>query len=91
MEAVVVLEAINSVLLVLLLYVYVGNYRQMKSSLGLGLAVFAFFLLLQNVLGIYFHLMMVDYYSKDVMGQAFLITAAQTIALAVLAWVTYRE
>lgn len=91
MENAVVLEILNSALVLLLLRVYLQNYREMKTVFGLGLIVFSFFLLLQNLISIYFHLMMIDYYSKEVMQHAFIITAAQTAALAVLAWVTYKE
>ncbi len=91
MEIAVILEALNSALLLLLLHVYAGNYRQMKSALGLGLVVFSFFLLLQNLIAIYFQLMMVDYYSMEVMQHALFISASQTVALAVLAYSTYRE
>jgi len=90
-EIAVILEALNSALLLLLLHVYAGNYRQMKSALGLGLVVFSFFLLLQNLIAIYFQLMMVDYYSMEVMQHALFISASQTVALAVLAYSTYRE
>ncbi len=91
MEIAVILEAINSVLLILLLYVYIGNYKQMKNNFTLGLILFAGFVLLQNLVGLYFHLMMVEYYSQQAMQHALLLSGLQTIALAVLNYVTWKE
>ena len=91
MELAIIIEAINSVLLLSLLYVYAGNYRQMRSNFTLGLIVFAAFLLLQNLAALYFHLMMVDYYSDVVMQHALVISGVQTVALAVLNYVTWKE
>ncbi len=91
MELAIILEAINSLLLLTLLYVYFGNYRQMRSNFTLGLIVFAAFLLLQNLVALYFHLMMVDYYSGAVMQHALVLNSLQTIALVVLNYVTWKE
>ncbi|HLC92720.1 MAG TPA: hypothetical protein VJH23_03360, partial [archaeon] len=81
MELAIILEAVNSVLLLSLLYVYIGNYRELKNAFVLGLIVFAGFMLLQNLLALYFHFAMVDYYSKELMQHALVISGAQTIAL----------
>ena len=81
----------NSLLLILLLRVYVQNYSEMKTVFGMGLVVFAAFMLLENLLALYFHLAMVEYYSSQVMEHAFFLSAAQTVALLVLSWVTYKE
>jgi len=91
METAIILEAINILLLIFLMYVYVQNYKEMKTNLGLGLIIFSAFLFLQNAIALYFHLMMVNYYSPDVMVHAMILNGAQTIALAVLAWVTWKE
>ncbi len=90
MEAAVLFEALNAVLLVTLLYVYVSNYRQAKAPFLLGLVVFAAFLLVQNSLALYFHLTSMEYYSKEAMSQSLPITAAQTIALLVLNYFTWK-
>ncbi len=90
MEVAVILEIVNSVLLLALLGAYLQNYVQMKTMFGLGLVIFSLFLLVQNLLAVYFHFAMVMYYTKEVMQHAFFLSAAQTVALAVLAWVTYR-
>ncbi|MCR4368870.1 MAG: hypothetical protein NUV67_03110 [archaeon] len=87
----IIFEAINALLLVFLLSVYVKNYVEMKTSLGFGLIIFSAFLLAQNLLAAYFHASMIEYYSGDVVMHAFILSAAETLALAVLAWVTWRE
>ncbi|AJF59947.1 MAG: hypothetical protein J4224_03050 [Candidatus Diapherotrites archaeon] len=90
-ELIVVMEAVNVLLLIFLLKVYVQNYIQMKSGFSLGLILFSLILLLQNVMAGYFHFAMVDYYSVEAMGQSTALTILETVALAVLAWVTWRE
>ncbi len=91
MELAVVLDAVNLLLLASLLYVYVGNYRAIRTGLGLGLVLFAVLLAVQNALALYFHVAMVDYYSAAVMGHALWLNAAQTAALLVLTWKTWTE
>ncbi len=91
MEFAVVLEAVNLLLLLGLLYVYEDNYRKVRTGLGLGLIVFAALLAVQNALALYFHVAMVMYYSADVMNHALWLSAAQTAALLVLAWKTWTE
>lgn len=91
MELAVVLEAVNLFLLLGLLYVYVNNYRTVRTGLGLALILFAALLAVQNALAVYFHVAMVQYYSADVMGHALWLNAAQTAALLILAWKTWME
>jgi hypothetical protein len=91
MQFTIGLEVLNVLLLVFLLYVYVQNYRQMKTVFGLGLIVFALFLLLQNGMASYFHLTMANYYSMEAKMHATLFSGAQTVALIVLAWVTWKQ
>ena len=91
MELAIIIEGINSALLLALLYVYIGNYRELKSNFVLGLIVFAAFLLLQNLVALYYHLMMVQYYSSDVMGHALVLSGLQTISLLALNYVTWKE
>ncbi len=91
MELAIALESVNLLLLLTLLYVFVGNYRAVRTGLGLGLIFFAALLAVQNVLALYFHVMMVDYYSPALMGQALWLDAAQAAALSVLVWKTWTE
>ena len=91
MEIAVIIEVLNAVLLIALLYAYVQNYREMKTNLGLGLILFAGLLLVQNLLALYFHLMMHDFYSMEAMQHATFLNGAQLIALAILNYVTWKE
>ncbi len=91
MELAAGLEIINSVLLVFLLYIYVQNYRQMKTVFGLGLIFFAVLLLVQNVLAAYFHMAMLDFYSREAMEHGMILSGVQTVALGVLAFVTWKD
>lgn len=91
MELTVIFEIVNVALLLFLLNVYVQNYREMKTHLGLGLIIFAGFLLLQNLIGIYFHFVMIEYYSFEVMWHARVLSGIQTVALIVLSYVTWKE
>lgn len=90
MELAIIIEIVNVVLLLFLLSIYVQNYRQMKTVFGLGLIVFALFLLAQNLLAAFFHLTMLNYYSPESMQHGLILSGIQTIALAVLSWVTWR-
>ena len=63
----------------------------MKTVFGFGLIIFAGFLLLQNIMSLYFHLTMTVYYSEEIMLHALFINAAQMTALAVLAYITWRN
>ncbi len=91
MELTTIFEAVNVILLLFLLSVYVQNYREMKTHFGLGLMIFAAVLLLQNLLALYFHLMMIEFYSNEAMNHIGVLSAAQTMALAALSWVTWKE
>lgn len=85
------LAALNLLLLVSLLYVYLQNYRQLKSPFVLGLIVFAAFLLIENALALYFSITMMGLYAENVAFQALILRAIETIALTVLTYVTWRS
>jgi hypothetical protein len=87
----IILEIINSILLIVLLSVYIKNYKEVKMDFTLGLIIFAGFLLLQNLAALYFHLSMIDYYSSEVIFQATILNVVQTIALIVLNYVTWKN
>lgn len=90
MEIAIILEIINAVLLLFLLYIYANNYREMKTAFGLGLILFALLFLVQNLLAVFFHLTMMDYYSAAAMQHALVLSGLQTIALAILSFVTWK-
>lgn len=50
----IVLALANICILLILLYIYWKNYRKWKSQYTVGLLVFGVFLLLQNILSLYY-------------------------------------
>ena len=91
MDAVSWFEIANIIILLVLAFFYVKNYSQMRSAFGLGLITFAAFLLLQNIASLYYHFIMIGYYSAQAMQHAAIITGIETIALAVLALITWKQ
>lgn len=85
-----IFEALSSVLLLALLYVYWRNYRAMKAKFTLGLLVFAALLLLQNIVGMYYRFTMMDYYSPAAAGGVALIRGIEVLALAVLLYISWE-
>lgn len=88
--------ALNVVLLVSLLYVWVRNYLQFRSKHTLGLSIFAVLLLLQNALTVYYYLwdptlsIWFESSGPRPLWQAMMIVdILEMVGLAFLAWVTY--
>lgn len=86
------LSAVNLVLLVVLLWIWVRNYRTFASAMVLGLIVFAVVLIVENLLAVYFAFSMATLYATDPTVQAIgsLLRALQFLALIVLTWATLR-
>lgn len=89
--------AINVVLLIGLLSVWMRNFRTFRSKHTLGLAVFGVLLLLRNAWALYiyqFHDVLAAWFASEaVPGIAWqavlLLHVLETVALAFLAWVTW--
>ena len=80
----------NIVLLLLLLYVYWGNYRKIKSDFTLGLIMFAALLLLQNLLFSSF-LLFHQAFRVAVLGlPLFVLNITEFLALAILLIITWK-
>ena len=86
------LAGLNVLLLAALSFVWLRNYRQFGSPLVLGLLAFAVVMLVENLGAIYFSLSMAMLYATDPMAQQFVIAlrALETVALAVLTYVTWQ-
>src|SRR3989338_6249427 len=80
-------EALSSALLAALIAVYYRNYRAMKAKFTFGLLVFAFLLLLQNLVGIYNRFAMMDFYNPQAAGGIAIIRGIGVLALAVLLYI----
>jgi len=87
-----VLSIFNLGLLLVLLWVWVRNYRRFASSMVLGLVVFALVLVAENLVAIYFSFSMAMLYATDPTVQqiAILLRGLQFVALIVLTWTTLR-
>lgn len=90
MELAIILNIANLALLIFLLSVYLPNYKTLKTGFGLGLILFALFLLLENAMSLYGYFSMHDAYA-GAMQQESWVNIAQTAALLILAYVTWKE
>jgi len=88
----VVLAGVNAGILVVLSTIWARNYRAFRSALTLGLLTFGVVLLVENLVAIYFHFSMLDFYATNPLaGQAALVLRGlQFLALGVLAYVTVQ-
>ncbi len=89
--------ALNVVLLLVLGYVWGRNYLTFRSKHTLGLLVFAFFLLLENALVLYYYLLdptLSAWWHDESMVPVIVwqaqmaVHVAQTVGLLFLAWIT---
>ena len=86
------LAAANALLLLVLTGVWVRNYRKFRTSLILGLIVFAVAMLVENAMAIAFFLSMNMLYSGDpgVQTAVAVLRGLQFVALLFLTWVTVK-
>lgn len=87
---------INVVALLVLSYIWIGNYRRFRSKHTAGFAVFALLLLAENVLALYYYLVdptLAAWFASDVPAVAWralmLLRVLETVAVAFLLWVTW--
>ncbi len=84
------LTILNVLLLLILTSVYLKNCKKIKCSFSFGLVFFALFFLLHNLLAIYFHVSMIEYYSKDIAQYELLLNVIQALGLGTLVYVTLK-
>ena len=86
------LAAANALLLLVLTVVWVRNYRTFRTSLILGLIVFAVVMFIENAMAIGFFLSMNMLYSGDptVQTAVAVLRGLQFVALLFLTWVTLK-
>jgi len=92
-DAVVLISVINLVLLSVLTYVWVSNYRKFNSPHILGLIIFAVALSAENIAAIYFHFRAMEMlYAASTEAQivAVLLRGLQLVALLALTWTTLK-
>lgn len=84
------LQFVNTILLVALIVVYARNLTKIKSNFTVGLLVFAGFLLLQNILGIFYGFSIGEQMGGMVENYVFAINITETIALLALFWISWK-
>jgi len=90
MESSLGLQVLNMVLLSVLIFFYVRNLMKFRSDMTTGLLVFAVFLLVQNVMGLFFGLSSLQSMTDDFENYVFFMNFMETIALLALFWVTWK-
>jgi len=80
----------NICLLIALLYVYGRSYRRLKSKFTLGLLLFAFLLLLQNIFFLMFFLLQSGFRGPGMGIPLLTINTTQFIALLILLKITWE-
>ena len=78
----------NIVLLLGLLYPALSNFSKTRSSIAGALMLFILLFLVQNIVAIYFHLVLM--YTPSVEVEVFVLTVIQSVSFVVLLWVTYK-
>jgi len=87
----VVLAVASALVLVGLLYIYVTNFRSVRSPFALGLILFAFLFLLENLAAMYFYMAMNDSnVGASVAVPMLVLNAAELIGFSTLLYVSWR-
>lgn len=90
-ETSMILSGLNVAILASLIYVYAQNYQKLNSKFSLGLLVFASILLLENILAFYFNWTMMGLYAEKVAQQGLILRSLETVSLAILGYITWRN
>lgn len=90
MNLTTILTAINIILIIILLYVYIKNFKKIKSMFTFGLLIFAILFLIQNIISFYFFVTMTPYFVNMVEIYVFLFSLIQTLAFVILNWITLK-
>ena len=83
-------SAVNVVLLLGLLWIYMSSFMKVRAQFTTGLIFFAAFFLVQNLISLYSFLTMFMYYATGVTWIVLTITIVQTAGLAVILWTGLR-
>jgi hypothetical protein len=90
LQAAAALSFVNVLLLVGLVFIYGISLRQIKAQFTVGLLFFAAILLVQNLIALYSYVAMFMYFASGAGPLVLGITAAETVGLAVLLWMSLR-
>jgi len=96
LDVATVTAGLNVVLLVGLLWVWVRSYREVGATHTLGLIVFGGFLVVENLLWLYFYAVHPTYrawflaVSQETQWGLFLLCGLEFVALVFLVWITWQ-
>ncbi|TMA06914.1 MAG: hypothetical protein E6J93_00545 [Methanobacteriota archaeon] len=85
-----VLAGASIAVLIGLLYIYVGNYRGLRSPFSAGLIVFAALFLVENLAAMYFYVAMSEWAGAGVAVPMLALNAAELVGFATLLYVSWR-
>ena len=89
-EFAAVVNFVNILLLLSLVYIYVRNFLSIKATFCIGLMIFVVLFLLENLLSLYFHLMHAHVYSPDAAQFSLVLNLLQTLGFGALVYVTWK-
>ena len=89
MEVAVVFAFLNSVILLFLIVLYGRIATKTRASYSIGLMIFAFFLLAQNLATIYSYVAMAPFFEPQALPFLSSISALEFVGLLVLARITF--
>ena len=84
----IIIGIANIILLLILLYMYMGSYKEFKSKFTFGLVSFALLLLLQNILFTVFLITYQGFRGPGMGTPIFFTSIIEFFAFSVLIWVT---
>lgn len=85
-----IFTGVNLLLVAALFAVYLRMCLKTGSLFTLGLLIFAGMFLLQNAVSFYFFITMMPYFVPEVANYVLILTVLQTIAFAILNWITWK-
>jgi hypothetical protein len=90
MNLTLIFSIINIVLIMFILIIQARNFKVIKSPFTIGLLLFAFVFLIQNLLSTYYFVTMMKFYAKGLDIPAFINTILQTIAFSAFLYISNR-
>ena len=90
-ELLVAANAVNIVILSLLIYVYWGNYRRIRSRFNLGLLIFSCLFFIENALILHLGLFQWPVLLSEIVGlHLIIIDFIETLGLLTLLFITWK-
>lgn len=89
-QAAAFFSLVNVLLLLGLMGIYGDSFRKVRAEFTAGLLFFVGVFLVQNLIALYSYLTMFMYFASGVSGLVLAVTAAQTVGLGVLLWMSLR-